>query len=45
LSFIDAKSNIAFLGPPGVGKTMLAAALAVAACRPATPSTSPAWTT
>ncbi len=45
LSFIDAKSNIAFLGPSGVGKTMLAAALAVAACRPATPSTSPAWTT
>jgi DNA replication protein DnaC len=33
LSFIDAKSNIAFLGPPGVGKTMLAIALAVAACQ------------
>jgi DNA replication protein DnaC len=33
LSFVDAKSNIAFLGPPGVGKTMLAVALAVAACQ------------
>jgi DNA replication protein DnaC len=29
LAFIDAKSNIALLGPPGVGKTMLA----VAACQ------------
>jgi DNA replication protein DnaC len=33
LSFIDTKSNIALLGPPGVGKTHLAAALAVSACR------------
>jgi len=33
LGFIDAKSNVAFLGPPGVGKTMLAVALAVAACQ------------
>jgi len=33
LSFLDAKSNVAFLGPPGVGKTMLAIALAVAACQ------------
>jgi DNA replication protein DnaC len=33
LEFIDAKSNIALLGPPGVGKTMLAVALAVSACQ------------
>lgn len=33
LSFIDTKSNIALLGPPGVGKTHLAVALAVSACR------------
>jgi DNA replication protein DnaC len=33
LAFIDAKSNIALLGPPGVGKTMIAVALAVAACQ------------
>ena len=33
LGFIDAKSNIALLGPPGVGKTMLAVGLAVAACQ------------
>ena len=33
LAFIDAKSNVALLGPPGVGKTMLAVGLAVAACR------------
>jgi DNA replication protein DnaC len=33
LAFIEAKSNIALLGPPGVGKTMLAVGLAVAACR------------
>jgi DNA replication protein DnaC len=33
LSFVDAKSNVALLGPPGVGKTMLAVGLAVAACR------------
>jgi DNA replication protein DnaC len=31
LSFVEDKSNVVFLGPPGVGKTMLAVALAVAA--------------
>jgi DNA replication protein DnaC len=33
LSFINTKSNVALLGPPGVGKTHLAVALAVSACR------------
>jgi DNA replication protein DnaC len=33
LQFIDTKSNLALLGPPGVGKTMIAVALAVAACQ------------
>ena len=33
LEFVRAKSNVALLGPPGVGKTMLAVALAVAACQ------------
>jgi DNA replication protein DnaC len=33
LEFVKAKSNVAFLGPPGVGKTMLAVALAVGACQ------------
>jgi DNA replication protein DnaC len=33
LAFIEAKGNAALLGPPGVGKTHIAVALAVAACR------------
>lgn len=32
LGFIEARANIALLGPPGTGKTHLAVALAVAAC-------------
>jgi DNA replication protein DnaC len=33
LSFVSAGANVALLGPPGVGKTMLAVGLAVAACQ------------
>jgi DNA replication protein DnaC len=33
LSFIETCTNVAFLGPPGVGKTHLACSLAVAACQ------------
>jgi len=33
LEFVRAKSNVALLGPPGVGKTMIAVAVAVAACQ------------
>nr|WP_244217244.1 ATP-binding protein [Streptomyces carpinensis] len=33
LSFVEAKANAALLGPPGVGKTHIAVALAVGACR------------
>ncbi|WP_428966862.1 ATP-binding protein [Micromonospora fluostatini] len=33
LAFVQAKANVAFLGPPGVGKTHIAVSLAVAACR------------
>jgi DNA replication protein DnaC len=32
LDFIDRKENVIFLGPPGVGKTHLATALAIKAC-------------
>lgn len=33
LAFVEAKGNVALLGPPGVGKTHLACALAVAAAQ------------
>ena len=33
LAFLEAKANVALLGPPGVGKTHIAVALAVTACR------------
>jgi DNA replication protein DnaC len=33
LELVDTRSNIALLGPPGVGKTHIAIALAVAACQ------------
>ncbi|MFE0509553.1 IS21-like element helper ATPase IstB [Streptomyces sp. NPDC058964] len=33
LAFAETKTNVALLGPPGVGKTHIAVALAVAACR------------
>jgi len=33
LGFVEGRSNVALLGPPGVGKTMLAVGLAVAACQ------------
>lgn len=33
LGFVKAHSNVALLGPPGVGKTHVAVALAVAACQ------------
>ena len=33
LGFVEQKANICFLGPPGVGKTMLAVGPAIAACQ------------
>jgi DNA replication protein DnaC len=45
LGFVQAKANVCFLGPPGVGKTMLAVAWPSLPARPATRSTSPPWTT
>ena len=33
LSFMESRMNVLFLGPPGVGKTHLSAALAVKACQ------------
>ena len=33
LGFVETRANVAFLGPPGVGKTMLAVGLAIAACQ------------
>ena len=33
MSFIDKKENVLFIGPPGVGKTHLAIALGIEACK------------
>lgn len=33
LGFVEARANVALLGPPGVGKTMLGVGLAIAACQ------------
>ena len=36
LSFVEQKANVCLLGPPGVGKTMLAVGLSMAACQVST---------
>ncbi|MFB7674449.1 ATP-binding protein [Kitasatospora purpeofusca] len=41
LRFLDDTSNVLFVGPPGVGKTMLSVAPDGPPSRPATASTSP----
>jgi DNA replication protein DnaC len=33
LGFVSGRANVALLGPPGVGKTMIAVGLAIAACQ------------
>lgn len=33
LSFVERRANVCLLGPPGVGKTMLAVGLSIAACQ------------
>ena len=41
LEFVRAKSNVALLGPPGVGKTMIATRSRSQPAKPGSPSTSP----
>jgi hypothetical protein len=39
LGFVGERANVALLGPPGVGKTMIAVGLAIAACHAPTEAT------